>query len=326
MYGQVSINEASNYVKNLDGSRLYKVPSTPEGEMVFFCPHWSSPATMLNFFKTVVHWQVDPNQTPLFCPREFNQPCPICEVNADLRSRKDDKMAQDLSKEIYAKANYFYNLIPNVRVQNGPNGSTIVFNGDPSTAKVTPFSCGINLHKLIEGFRGFYNNVYDPSNGNAVRLVKIAPPGQDTKFGKVSPTVHPTKSRLDDSLMQLMVSLPDLSKEASVKSYEELKSLIDIKLATFRQSRGSVSVMVPQLNPIPNTQTLSSQLPPNSQITQQPNPAVFIAPVQPQQQVTAQVQQQPTQAINPVVGGGMSDIEKLEQMIKERNAAKNTQK
>jgi hypothetical protein len=169
----------------------------------------------------------------------------------DLFNNKEDPAAQKISSEIYAKRYYIYQVIPGVGMRNANGVSYGVFNPSNSIKepKIEPYLVGIKLHKQLCSFYASYSvNIFDPMNGHIVQLVKVAT-GSDPKYAATMANVCPTAMRLEDSLMKLLDGLHDLSKEVTPMSTEQVQTLIDAKLATFRAMRNTVYQGSPQATP-----------------------------------------------------------------------------
>lgn len=228
-YGRSDLNQIQ---KDLSKGKYYKVPE--KGDNVFFCPPWNEKETK-PYKEVMVHYNVS-NEPVLCLGANF---CPICKANNELRAMTANLVAQNLSKDIYAKPCYLYSVIPSVAVKSvGPNQGLIYYAGTDEI-KPRPYLVSKKLHKVITSFFAFYGDIFDPMNGNLVGLTKAANGNTDPKFASVSGVVHPLKSRLEDRLMALMNDLPDLNTVIVAEPADKLQAMIDVKLASFRATNGA---------------------------------------------------------------------------------------
>jgi len=324
-YGKTSPEAIKNDEQRLSGGKWFKVPQG--GCMVYLCPPWHEQGTR-PYHEIKVHYNI--SDGPVLCLKTLNQPCPACEANADLYNRKDDKAAQDLSRDIYAKTMFFYNVLAPVQPQaDQAQGINWLMPGKPlNEMEIKPYFVGIKLHKQFGQFYNFHGDIYDPENCNPIQLIKDQS-GKDPKFASTFANVYPNKCRLHNDLLKLLDKMPDLSKEIPETSYDEIKRLVDLKLANWRAATGgsmmpNTTVSVP-VDPVPNTVVIAPNpaqpdvqpiqppgvVAPSSTVAETPPPAAVITMQQPEAtgvptELTPppvsppQVQAQAQEAVNPI--------------------------
>ncbi len=263
-------------------SDSYKVPE--KGDFVFLCPR--AHGQPLPYKEVLIHYNVDPNDK-VFCLKNFGQACPICDANRDLYNMKSNPQAQVLSKDIYAKKSYYYNVIPSVGVDGVPPNCIINYKGAPDQGPaVKLWLMGVKLHGLISNFFAVNGDIFDPNAGNVLQLLKMNQ-SSDPKFAQTFANPIPHKARLNDQLMQLLNNMHNLGAQIKQEDPQRLKALIDAKMSLFRL--GAISV--PANMPMPQQQMQGYYQQPQQQ-----------APQYPQQQAPMQ-QPMPQQAPMPQNGG-----------------------
>lgn len=277
-FGEVNVDLIGEEVKK----RWHSIKA--EGEMIFVCPPWSDKLHR-NFHEFEVHYKL--GKGSIACLKQFGQVCPVCMANNELFGHKDDKVAQEISKDIYARRVYLYNIIPNVR-QEGVNVLSTV-----PEPKVEILAAGVNLHNMLIGLFSKIGNYTHPQRATLLHLSKQVGPQQDPKFGR--PMAYPlgTAATLAPNLVKLLeTGLYDLSQEIKPRSMDELKNLVDMKLAMWRSSRGGVGTNL-------NVAMPPMQVPP-------PSSMIFPGPVQSQTVTTHPL---PMASIN--MSGSITDVGKF---------------
>lgn len=280
-YGKTDVNAVQENVKKLNGDGYwYSVPE--KGDKVFLCPPWNE-AQRIPYREVLIHYNVAMEK--IACLKQYGQVCPICEANAELYAMKGDEGAQQLSKDLYAKKNYLYNVIGGLEMQ--PMGNVGVLHFMPkeqgAVAQIKPWCMGIKLHKMITNFFSINGDIFDPMAGNLIMLTKMNT-SNDPKFASTFASAYGAKSRLDDNLLQLLnTNLIDLSLELKPEPYEKLKGMIDAKLASFRAAKAGKVTVQGNYNAVPQQQQFG-QNPQNNYVPQQ-------NPVPQQPQYPAQQQQ-----------------------------------
>ena len=315
-YGKTSAEAIQKAADKLTGGKFYKVPQN--GDYVFFCPPWAADQVS-PFHEVKLHYGF--GFEPIVCA---GQGCGVCAANTELFNMKEDKEAQALSAEIYAKAYYIYNLISKVTFLEHAGQCWIMPQANVQM-KVEQFSASKALHGWILNCRAFNGDIFDPEAGNLVQLAKDKN-STDPKYARIVGTCHPKKARLHPTLMTLLDNLPDLTTIYEQKSLEEIQSIVNAKLATFRAAKAQPRTVstVPQFQPVPSvpnaatpiaqvqaTTVTSTVMPPVTQMAQGTNPMPNISmgtpPVQAQQipQIPSvpQVPSVPDVSSAPPIGG-----------------------
>jgi hypothetical protein len=266
--------------------KFFKVPEA--GTTVFFCPPWNEKETK-PFREWTVHYNVA--EYPIACLKPFGQPCPMCAANDELYKQKENKAAQDLSKLIYAKKSYLYNLIPDVKFAPKAPGSlptdlevlvaeTKVVDSVMVEPEVKMFAVSATLHKLIGTFFAFNGDIFDPTCGNAVMLQKVKTTGNKDEIARIQPTAWPKKAKLDPKALALLDKMHDLNAAYELPDLKVVQDLLNVKMASIRSTQTYTINNAPQQNP-------QYQYPTQQQQVQQPVQ-------QPMQQQPVQTIQQPT--------------------------------
>ncbi len=257
--------------------KFFKVPEA--GTTVFFCPPWNEQQTK-PFKEWTVHYGLA--DYPIACFKQFGHPtCPICDANAELYKQKDNKAAQDLSKKIYAKKSYLYNLIPDVKFTAKAPGSlptdleTLVAEAKVVDSvmvepEVKMFAASATLHKLIGTFFAFNGDIFDPTCGNAVMLQKVKTTGNKDEIARIQPTAWPKKAKLDPKALALLDTMHDLDKAYELPDPKVVQDLINVALASIRATQ------VYTINNTPQQQNPQYQYP--TQQVQQPVQTVVQGP------------------------------------------------
>lgn len=242
-YGKTDVNTLNV------STDYFKVPN--EGTQVFLCPPWNE-NEKAPYRKWVLHFGV--LDQPVACLKEFGQECPMCAANKTLYEMKDNKVAQDISKKIYAKDYFIYNVIPNIDLNKNGN---VLFAKDQDPA-VKYWTCSFTLHKSICLLSGYFGDFFDPTNGNMILLTKVKSGADDV--GRIQPTAHPAKARLDEKLMALVnTKMHDLNTVYKPVSLDKINNALNVLLASVRSgvvySVPQPQQQVPQTTqPVQNTQ------------------------------------------------------------------------
>lgn len=295
--------------------RWYKVPDS--GSMVFFCP--PREGERRPFKEIVLHRDV--LDFPVACFKQFGHAtCPICDANNELFSQKTNVKAQELSKKIYGKKNYIYNIIPDVKLGVGDviSCDQKIVEGQLVDPEIKTFSVSKTVHDAIGALYAFNGDVFDPTNGNVILLSKIAVGG--STIARIQVTAHPKKIKLDEKLLALLNTMHDLNKVHEQSDINAVRDTLNVKMASVRAT--TVYSMPQNTQQIPQ-QVQVAQTPP---WVQQPLPPVtptattVPVPVQTTVVTTAvpvvQTVTVPEVAPNPVVSNSAVKIDEFEEFLK----------
>lgn len=270
-YGKTNLEAINDDLKKSSGdSRFFTVGE--KGSKVFFCPP-SNEKLRFPYQEILIHYNVA--QEKILCLKQFGQPCPVCEANSELFNMKNDMVAQQLSKDIYAKKNYLYSVIPDIDVKMTSPSQGVIYYAGKEEPKVKLYLIGKKLHKLIGDFLGMNGDIFDPLSGNMILLSKMLNSGKDPKFAQTFASPHPAKCQLDPVLMNLMNNLPDLTKVYEPMPYANVKNYIDLKLAQFRASKTGGQVPQYQQQPVQAVQYSNPNINPNVTVTNVPSGNMF---------------------------------------------------
>lgn len=246
-YGQVTQEAVKQDSEKGQSSKWFK-PQDNKPTLMFVCPPWTENYN-LPYLEVKVHYGL--RQWAVPCAKMWGKHCPICAENDILYARKDDPAAQELSKDIYAKSQFIFNFLPDLKPMQTPTGNLLTYGGDSKEgATVKPYMASPTLKNTIMGIYNFQGNIFDPMNAMPLML-------QKTTLGKSNAQIniqaYPVRFRLDDSLLALMQSLPDLTKMLEPENETEVAKLLDMKMASYRASRTNFNgTMAPVMTmPVP---------------------------------------------------------------------------
>lgn len=269
-YGTADIGAMNDDMQSLSGRRYYKVKEGGEG--VFLLPPWAA-GIKTPWHRVMAHFNIV--KGPVRCLKELNLPCDACHANDELYNMKDNPAAQELSKQIYAKPNFIYNIIPSVVLNNG---MISFMSMDPKAqAAIVPYMASKTVQEQLMAFYQSSGNVFDPMNGCIFNFTSV----KSGKFAKtfVSMMVN-QRGRFSDQLLALIAQgLPDLSQEVAPASVEYMKMIVDAKLAGFRTGR-----ILSQNPGYPQPQPQQPMYPAQQPVQQQfipPPQQQFVPPAQP---------------------------------------------
>ena len=314
--------------------KFWKVPEG--GAMVYFCPPWAE-AERKPFREWTIHYGVTDH--PIACFKQFGHAtCPICDANTELYSQKNNAAAQQLSKEIYGKKSYTYNLIADVKVVNSTTpglgiltAESKVVDGQVVEPEVKMYGVSPTLHKMIGSFFAFHGDIFNPEAGNAIMLAKV---GNKNEIARIQPTPHPMKVRLDEKLMKLLDTMHNLNNCYEAENIDGVRELLNVKLASVRN--GNI-YSVPQPQPQQQYNQPQYQMP--QQQPQYPQPTQQQAPQQhyaaqtvpvatshpvPQVTVPAATQQPASEVVPqvaaPEVNSNQAKLDQFEEFLKLQKA------
>lgn len=240
LYGKTDMGAVENDVKELNGDgHFYSVPE--HGDQVFLCPPYAG--TRLPYREVTLHYV---NKTRVVCLAQFGQECPICSANQELYIQKNNPAALAVSKDIYAKKYYVYNVMPSLQMRQTGPGTSVMFYAPPAGTqgqpRIKPWIVGMKLQRAITNIFSMQGDIFDPMNGNLIKLDKI----KQGDFSQVQASAY-NKARLDDVLLNVLnTQLIDLTKELAPEPIEKLRVLADSKMLQFRSSMVAVPNNYPQ--------------------------------------------------------------------------------
>lgn len=271
-FGKMNLSLASQAANQEEGdrkvdSRIWVVPE--EGQFgVFFLPPLQG--EQLPWVQYFVHYNLGQAVT---CLQSYGEQCPICLENQRLykAGQAGDRIAADLSKAIYKRASYLFNIIPWVTWQplnppvQTPNGLAMcqaVFKqpvGEKTPKNIT--STGVKIYRggekvirQLSGFIPFNGDFTDMTCGNIISMNKVRQTGKNGQaFFETLCNIYPQKAMLSPELMEAaktgMINLRTFLAE-SKRTPAEMQSLLDAKIAEARAGQSGQASVPPLSQPV----------------------------------------------------------------------------
>jgi hypothetical protein len=226
-------------------SKFFSVPEG--GTLIFFTP--ANPKFKQIFYKVHKHENLGGGGFFEVCPKRMTngkEKCPVCDANNELweyiKNGKNPawvEEAKKISKEIFAKEMYCYNIIPGLTVEG--NVAHFRPKNAEDKAEIRPWVVSPTVHKLIEQAVAFASSsMFDPTCATIMKVTKAANGTYKDGPNAGKPIMHTVLSPaaknvvLDESLLALLENIPDLSADFKFKPEAELKRLVDAKVGVWR--------------------------------------------------------------------------------------------
>lgn len=201
-------------------------------------PPWTEEGAFAGeFFREVhQHWNVTEESGPVLCPKKTphaseDKSCPICDLVDQLRAQKNDVAAQELAKDLRAKAAYLFSIIdladPEYTAKDAaefkkerPDADCPFEVGD---VKIQCYAAGTTVaNDIMNIVIANEMDITDIESGNNVYITKIgnAKNPMQTKY-TVTPEIKKSSAPVSAD-----TKLPDLSKIGKLQTSAEMLELL----------------------------------------------------------------------------------------------------